>query len=216
MIALANRLLRHSVMRYLVVGGGSFAVNVLLLNILIVHLHWDPERVAAPAAFLLTFGVAYTLQRVFTFRSEADVNGSMLRYLLLAGVNTLAQIPLHELGSSLGLGTARRQFLATGIITVWNYFAYKHWVYVDRTHPLPADAETVAWHERAALRVRAVANIGRLDRGGAPAPAPAPRPADHPSDLSTDPPADLPADPPTDLTPGRDPLASSDSETGKR
>ena len=84
MMALARRLLRHSVMRYLVVGGLSFAFNVLLLNILIVHLRWDPERVAAPAAFLLTFGVAYTLQRVFTFRSEAAIEGSMVRYLILA------------------------------------------------------------------------------------------------------------------------------------
>ncbi|QQS02426.1 MAG: GtrA family protein [Austwickia sp.] len=187
MMELVKRVLRHSAMRYLVVGGLSFAVNVLLLNILIVHLHWDPERVAAPAAFLLTFGVAYTLQRVFTFRSEAGVNGSMARYLVLAGVNTLAQIPLHELGSALGLGTARRQILATGIITVWNYFAYRHWVYVDRSHPLPADEETVAWHERAVHRVRVVANIGPSgaatsgassasgqDQSGEPGPTPDP------------------------------------------
>lgn len=157
---LVKGILRHSAMRYFVVGGLSFALNVLLLNILIVHLRWDPERVAAPAAFLLTFGVAYTLQRVFTFRSEAAVHGSMARYLVLAGVNTLAQIPLHELGSALGLGTARRQVLATGIITVWNYFAYKHWVYVDRAHPLPPDEETVAWHERAAHHARVIVNIG--------------------------------------------------------
>lgn len=170
----AKRVLRHSLMRYLVVGGLSFALNVVLLNILIVHLGWDPERVAAPAAFLLTFGVAYTLQRVFTFRSEAGVNGSMARYLVLAGVNTLAQIPLHTLGSALGLGTARRQILATAIITVWNYFAYKHWVYVDRTHPLPADEETVAWHERAAHRVRVVVNIGPGNRADGVADAPAP------------------------------------------
>lgn len=172
MMELAKRLLRHSAMRYLLVGGLSFALNVVLLNILIVHLRWDPERVAAPAAFLLTFGVAYTLQRVFTFRSEAAVNGSMMRYLVLAGVNTLAQIPLHTLGSALGLGTARRQILATGIITVWNYFAYRHWVYVDRTHPLPADEETVAWHERAAHRVRAVVNIGPGTAGDLAGPAP--------------------------------------------
>lgn len=160
MMGLVKRVLRHSAMRYLVVGGLSFALNVIILNVLIVHLHWDPERVAAPAAFLLTFGVAYTLQRVFTFRSEAGVEGSMIRYLILAGFNTLAQIPLHTLGSAFGLGTARRQVLATGIITVWNYFAYRHWVYVDRAHPLPGDEETVAWHERAAHRVRVVVNVG--------------------------------------------------------
>lgn len=162
MMGLLKRVLRHSLTRYLVVGGLSYAVNVLLLNLLVEVVHLPRAWVAAPAAFLLTFVVSYTLQRVFAFRSEADVTGSVVRYTILVAINLVAQSLIHAGCERAGLGLATSQFIATGVTTVWNYFAYKHWVYVDRTHPLPPDEETVAWHERA----RAAANLG-ASRAGA-------------------------------------------------
>ncbi|GAB78460.1 GtrA family protein [Austwickia chelonae] len=159
MVELIKRILRHSIVRYLVVGGLSFAVNVVIFNILVEVVGWS-RAVSAPISFALTFFVSYTLQRAFAFRSEADVTGSAIRYLILAGFNTLAQMPIHWICEQIGLGLFTSQFIGTAITTVWNYFAYKHWVYVDRNHPLPADTETVAWHERAVRKVKAVSNIG--------------------------------------------------------
>lgn len=159
LVRLIKSVLTHSTVRYLMIGGPSWAFTVLLLNILVVVLGWS-QPTAGPVAFMLTFFVSYTLQRTFAFRSEATVTGSMARYLTLAGFNVVVQYPLHWMCERAGLGLATSQVIATGVPTIWNYFAYKHWVYVDRAHPLPADEETVAWHTRAVRRVKAVSNIG--------------------------------------------------------
>ncbi|WP_116115580.1 GtrA family protein [Austwickia chelonae] len=159
MVELIKRILRHSIVRYLVVGGLSFAVSGIIVNILVEVVGWS-RPVSGPVSFGLTFFVSYTLQRAFAFRSEADITGSAIRYLILAGFNTLAQMPIHWICEQIGLGLLTSMFVGTALTTIWNYFAYKHWVYVDRNHPLPADTETVAWHERAVHKVKSVSNIG--------------------------------------------------------
>ncbi len=117
--------------RYLLVGAFSYAVNVALLVAFVDGLGWSRPWIAAPAAFLLTFLVSYTLQRVVAFRSTAPVASSVLRYGILVAVNTVAQAVLHALAERAGIGLVAGQLVATGITSAWNYVAYSHWVYAD-------------------------------------------------------------------------------------
>lgn len=117
-------------------GGFSYAVNVALLVAFVDGLGWNRPWIAAPAAFLLTFLVSYTLQRVVAFRSTAPVASSVLRYGILVAVNTVAQAVLHALAERAGIGLVAGQLVATGITSAWNYVAYSHWVYADAA-PVP-------------------------------------------------------------------------------
>ncbi|MEP7160844.1 MAG: GtrA family protein [Dermatophilaceae bacterium] len=123
------------VVRYLLVGAFSYAVNVALLVAFVDALGWNRPWAAAPAAFLLTFLVSYTLQRMVAFRSTAPVASSVLRYGTLVAVNTVAQAVLHALAERAGIGLATGQLIATGITSAWNYVAYCHWVYADAGRP---------------------------------------------------------------------------------
>ncbi len=120
-----------SLVRYLAVGLFSYGVNVVLLVAFVEGLGWNRPWVAAPVAFLLTFLVSYTLQRVVAFRSTATIAGSLARYALLVGFNAVAQAVLHALAERVGLGLATSQLIATALTTTWNYLAYRHWVYAD-------------------------------------------------------------------------------------
>ncbi len=134
---MAAAIWRASAFRYLVAGGISFAFNVALLNLFREFLGW-PTGVAALTAFWGTFGFSYAIQRIFAFTSQASVAGSLVRYSLLVAFNSLVVAAVvtvaHE---SLGLGLGTSQLIATGLTTVWNYFAYKHWVYAVRTKAVP-------------------------------------------------------------------------------
>jgi putative membrane protein len=74
------------------------------------------------------------------------VRASLFRYSVLVAFNSIVVAFVvtvcHE---TLGLGLGSSQFVATAITTVWNYFAYKHWVYAKRavaTDPVdPAGGE---------------------------------------------------------------------------
>ncbi|MDO5065978.1 MAG: GtrA family protein [Propionibacteriaceae bacterium] len=116
--------------RYVYAGGASFVFNLALLNLFREFWGW-PTGMAAVTAFWGTFVFSFLTQRVFAFRATTAVHRSLLRYCILVAVNSVvvagAVTVAHE-HFRLGLGTS--QLIATILTTVWNYFAYRHWVYV--------------------------------------------------------------------------------------
>lgn len=129
-----TKLVRHSAVRYLVVGGCAFLLDFGLLALLSQVFGW-PLWLATGVAFLLSFGFTYTMQRVVTFGSHAPHGSSLTKYAILLGFNTVASIIIVELSSVTVLGWAGGKVLATVATTVWNYFCYRYWVYA---HPRPS------------------------------------------------------------------------------
>lgn len=119
---------QHSAVRYLVTGGFCFLVDVALL-----WLGHDvlgiPLAVATAIAFLLSFFVTYTLQRVVAFASDNDVAPSVLRYTILVIANTVATTFIVWAVDALGAPWFVGKILAVIITTVWNYFIYRYWVF---------------------------------------------------------------------------------------
>lgn len=127
----------HSAVRYLAVGGFCFVVDVGLLWLAHDGLG-VPLVVATPVAFLASFAVTYTMQRVVAFASDSKVVPSVARYTALVIFNTLATTGIVWLVDQVGWGWLAGKVLAVVATTVWNYFVYRYWVFVT---PQPRSAD---------------------------------------------------------------------------
>lgn len=127
-----RRVWSHSAIRYLLVGGFCFLVDAGLLWVL-HDLAGAPLAIATPVAFLASFAVTYTLQRVVAFGSEARVAPSVARYTALVIFNTIATTGIVWAVDALGGAWLVGKVLAVVATTIWNYFAYRYWVFVDPT-----------------------------------------------------------------------------------
>lgn len=128
--AAARRLWGHSAIRYLLVGGFCFVVDVALLW-LAHDVIGVPLAIATPVAFLASFAVTYTMQRVVAFASDSRVVPSVARYTALVIFNTIATTGIVWLVDEVGGGWFVGKVLAVVATTVWNYFAYRYWVFVE-------------------------------------------------------------------------------------
>jgi len=128
----------HGPVLYLVVGGSAFVVDLGLLVVGRDVLGW-PLPVASATAFWAGLLVSYVLQRTVTFRSSSTTWHSAYRYAALVAVNSLATVLVVEAADRIGWGYVVGKFLATALTTVWNWFAYRHWVFADR--PVAAEED---------------------------------------------------------------------------
>lgn len=136
-LSAAQRLWAHSAVRYLVVGGFCFIIDVALLWLAheVIGL---PLAIATPIAFLASFAVTYTLQRIVAFAAETKVVPSVARYTALVIFNTLATTGIVWVVDQLGGGWLVGKVVAVVATTVWNFFAYRHWVFAA-PHPRSSD-----------------------------------------------------------------------------
>lgn len=125
-----RRAWHHSAVRYLFVGGFCFVVDVGLLW-LAHELLGVPLPIATPVAFLASFAVTYTMQRVVAFASESKVVPSVGRYTALVVFNTIATTGIVWLIDASGGTWFVGKVVAVVATTTWNYFAYRYWVFVD-------------------------------------------------------------------------------------
>ncbi|MGX1701287.1 GtrA family protein [Microbacterium sp. NPDC055357] len=129
-------------MRYLVVGGFCFLVDIGLLWLLHDAFH-VPLAIATPIAFLASFIVTYSLQRIVAFSSDAKVAPSVGRYTLLVVFNTVATTGIVAGFAALGVPWVIGKVVAVAATTVWNYFAYRFWVFARPNTTNPKDDHDV-------------------------------------------------------------------------
>ncbi|QHK19601.1 hypothetical protein GU243_07460 [Pseudarthrobacter psychrotolerans] len=118
----------HSAVRYLIVGGLSFAVDFGLLVLLREVFHWD-VGIASATSFLSSLVFNFLLQRKFSFESVHRTHVSMIRYGILVVANTLATVLIVQLLTPTVLGYIGGKVISTAAMTVWNFFLYRHWVF---------------------------------------------------------------------------------------
>ncbi|WP_347344825.1 GtrA family protein [Microbacterium sp.] len=129
--SLLMRLWSSSAVRYLLMGGFAFLFDIGVLWLL--HEAFRvPLPISTPAAFLLSFAVTYTLQRTVAFRASDGVAPSVIRYALLVAFNTVATTGIVWAADALGMPWAVGKVAAVLATTVWNYFAYRYWVFSTR------------------------------------------------------------------------------------
>ena len=123
-----SALLDWSAVRYLIAGGVAFLFDFGMLWLFREVFGW-PTWVAAGSAFVLSFAFTYTIQRVFSFGSDAPHGRTLLRYTLLVLFNTFATAGIVALIDLTPAGWALGKVVATVMTTIWNYFVYRFWVF---------------------------------------------------------------------------------------
>lgn len=126
-----RRVFGHSAVRYLIAGGAAFLVDLGLLALFKNVLGW-PLWLATGAAFLLSFFFTYTVQRMFAFTSVAPHGIALLKYGALVAFNTAASVLIVAAVDWSGAGWVVGKIVATVAMTVWNYFAYRYWVFAEQ------------------------------------------------------------------------------------
>jgi putative flippase GtrA len=123
-----RRLAQSSLVRYVLVGGLSFIVDFGLVWLLHVAAGW-PLWIATGCAFVASFAVNYTLQRLFSFSSRAPHGGALVRYSILVAANTVLTVAIVTILDTTIVGWGWGKVIATILTTVGNYFAYRLWIF---------------------------------------------------------------------------------------
>jgi putative flippase GtrA len=117
---------------YLAVGGLAFVVDLGLLIVGRDLLGW-PLAAASAVSFWAGLVVSYVTQRFLTFRHQRSDWHSLWKYGVLVAVNSLATVLIVSLFDRIGLGYVVGKFVSTALTTLWNYAAYRFWVFAGRS-----------------------------------------------------------------------------------
>ncbi|GAB5077711.1 GtrA family protein [Arthrobacter sp. AD-310] len=133
---LALGLYRNAVVRFLFVGGLSFALDLGLLALL-HEVFGVALWIATPIAFVVSLVFNFLLQRMFTFQATNNGSVSAIKYILLVIVNITVSDLVVTGFDALGWSYIIGKTTATVMTTTWNYFLYRHWIF-KRTSQEPA------------------------------------------------------------------------------
>lgn len=128
-----DRVVAPTFLGFLVVNGFTFSVDLSLLTALRSGLGW-PLPVAFTLAYLTAFGLSFTLNRAFNFRSHGAVERQLAVYLVAIAINYLAFILGVADGlASLGLEYHLARVLAACCEAVYMYSVLRWVVFRERT-----------------------------------------------------------------------------------
>jgi len=139
----ARRVIDHSAFRYLLVGGIAFAIDLGLLT-LSYRAFGAPLWLATAIGFWGSFAFNFTLQRRYAFGGVVPAGAALWRYALLLVVNSVANMVVVEVFERLGWGYAVGKVSVTVAQTIWNYFAYRFWVFGRASSTKDAVADSLA------------------------------------------------------------------------
>ena len=123
-----SALVDWSALRYLIAGVVAFLFDLGMLALFREVFGW-PTWLAAGVAFVLSFAFTYTIQRVFSFGSDAPHGRALFRYTVLVVFNTIATALVVGLIDQTAAGWIVGKVAATVLTTIWNYFIYRFWVF---------------------------------------------------------------------------------------
>ncbi|CAH0255711.1 hypothetical protein SRABI26_03259 [Arthrobacter sp. Bi26] len=114
--------------KFLVVGGLSFAIDLGLLALL--HEVGGVDLwIATPIAFLTSLVFNFFVQKNFTFQSGARAHVSFFKYGALVVFNVVATDVIVNVIADAGQSYALGKVISTVVTTVWNFLLYKHWIF---------------------------------------------------------------------------------------
>ena len=123
-----DRLLQAQLARFIIVGGGTAALLMVLTFAFLKA--GAPPFVGGAAAYAITFVVAYLLQRNWTFRAAARHSRTLPRYFVVQLVCGLASGGLsHLLAEVLGWPAAAASAVMTICVSAISFFASSLWVF---------------------------------------------------------------------------------------
>ena len=132
MTELIKTLARNTFVRYAFSGGSALVTEEVVLYL--THgLMKFPLWLATGLAYLIAFGVNFSINRMLTFAEhgarEGAVHKQTVRFALLVAVNLgVTQVLMYSLTGA-GVNYLIAKPLSTVVITLYNFWLYKHWVF---------------------------------------------------------------------------------------
>jgi putative flippase GtrA len=124
--------LRHSFVKFLIVGGLATAIHYAVFYGL-YQLAGFPPVPSTSVGFAVSAVFNFAANYRFTFRSRARWETAALRYLLIGGIGLLINAVIFSaLHEAAGLGSAPSQILATGVVLVWNYLGGRYFTFAHK------------------------------------------------------------------------------------
>lgn len=122
------RIWRHSLFRYVLVGGSAFLLDAGTLwcmhSVLGAGL-----AISTAIAFWVGFIFSYLAQRAFSFRSNVPHGKGLIFYILLLVFNMFATMGIVALTAGNSMHWITGKTAATVLVACWNYFAYRWLVF---------------------------------------------------------------------------------------
>lgn len=130
--AIVRTLAKNTFVRYAFSGGSALVTEEVVLYL--THgLAKFPLWLATGLAYLIAFGVNFSINRMLTFAEHGARDGAVhkqtVRFALLVSVNLgVTQVLMYSLTGA-GVNYLIAKPLSTVVITLYNFWLYKHWVF---------------------------------------------------------------------------------------
>jgi putative flippase GtrA len=124
-------LYRHHFIRYLLVGGTTFIIDLSLLYVLHGRLEVNLE-VATSIAYWTSIAYNFSLNRHWTFstREKTDLRRHLSNYLVLLAANYLFAVLFVSIASH-HINYIVAKIISVTIQVPWTYYAYKHYIFTE-------------------------------------------------------------------------------------
>ena len=119
------------IFRFLLSGGTAFGTDIILLY-LFTDIFGVWYLASAVAAFILAFGVSFTLQKFWTFKdnSRDGIHMQMGVYFFVAVINlALNTLLVYVFVERADLHYLFAQAVASALIAVESFFIYQHFIF---------------------------------------------------------------------------------------
>lgn len=121
-----------TIVSYAFFGGTAFLIDAGTLWLLrdVVGL---PAWIGAFIAFCVATVYSFSTQQRITFKSAASTSHSAVRYGILLAANSLFTTGIvHWFDVSFDMYMVGK-VLGTALMSIWNYFLFKYWVFPQKT-----------------------------------------------------------------------------------
>ncbi|SDH80076.1 GtrA family protein [Nonomuraea jiangxiensis] len=135
----------HELAKFGSIGAVAFVLDTAVYNLFLLGLDWGPLT-SKVIATTISSTFAYVGNRYWTFRhrEQSGLGREYFLFFLLNGIALLfgllvigfAKYTLH-LHDGLSLNIAN--ILGVGLGTLFRYWSYKKWVFLEATEPIPVE-----------------------------------------------------------------------------
>lgn len=132
---LAKKTYEHRFMRYVLVGGTTFALDIGLFSLLHSLLGWD-ILLANTVSYWTAIAFNFTVNRTWTFTAkQTALRRNLYLYTGLLVCNFAFSSVFLMIVTSMGLNPQVAKIIATCLQTLWTYIAYVKVVFRNPEKP---------------------------------------------------------------------------------
>ncbi|HZM64616.1 MAG TPA: GtrA family protein [Candidatus Saccharimonadales bacterium] len=126
---ISKALYQHSFVRYVVIGGTTFAIDFFLLVALHGFLNIN-LIIATTVAYWVSIAFNFLANRFWTFgATETHIAKHLASYLTLLGVNYLYTVGFLTIATHFGMHYTVAKVIAVITQISWTYFIYKKYIF---------------------------------------------------------------------------------------